>query len=130
MKDAARAARFVANGLLAAGVHFAVLWLLIERVGLPSAGLANLLAAVVGITVSFLGNRHFVFRAASGPWRGQALRFVGLYAATALMHGAVVFGWTDMAGWDYRGGFLLATGLQVIVSYLGNRRLVFRAVEE
>lgn len=130
MKDAARAARFVANGLVAAGIHFSVLALLVEVARLPSAGLANLLAAIVGVSASFLGNRHFVFRAASEPWQGQALRFASLYAATALMHGAVLFGWTDLAGQDYRVGFLLATGLQVVASYLGNRWLVFRAAGE
>lgn len=119
-------ARFVVNGLVAAGVHFATLYLLLEVAGLRSAGLANLLAAGPGLTASFLGNRHFVFRAGAGPWRGQAARFVALYAMTALVHGAVLLCWTDIAGLDYRVGFLLATALQVVLSYLGNKLLVFR----
>lgn len=126
MSEAARALRFVVNGLFAAAVHFAVLFMLLEVVGLASAGIANLMAAIVGISVSFLGNRHFVFRSASQPLARQALRFGLLYAAMALMHGLVLFAWTDQAGRDYRVGFLLATGLQVIGSYLGNRWLVFR----
>ena len=126
MTEAARALRFLVNGLVAAGAHFAVLATLMEIVKLDSAGAANLLAATVGVSVSFLGNRHFVFQAAAQPLGGQALRFVALYAATALMHGAVLFGWTDLGGRDYRIGFLLATGLQVVISYLGNRWLVFR----
>ena len=125
MTEAARALRFLANGLFATGAHFAVLATLIEVVKLDSAGAANLLAATVGVPVSFLGNRHFVFRSAAQPLFGQALRFVALYAATALMHGAALFGWTDLGGLD-RNGFLLATGLQVVISYLGNRWLVFR----
>jgi putative flippase GtrA len=121
-----RLARFVVNGLLAAGVHFAALYALLELVGLRSAGLANLLAAGPGVAASFLGNRYFVFRAGDAPWGGQAARFLALYAATALVHGAVLLCWTDLAGLDYRVGFLLATALQVVLSYLGNRTLVFR----
>ena len=126
MSETGRALRFLANGLFAAAVHFAVLSTLIEGVGLPSAGAANMLAAVVGNIVSFAGNRHFVFRSTAQPVAGQALRFALLYLVTTLMHGLVLFAWTDQAGRDYRVGFLLATGLQVIVSYLGNRWLVFR----
>ena len=126
MSEAARALRFVINGLFAAAVHFAVLFALLEVVGMALAGIANLLAATVGISVSFLGNRHFVFQSASRPMAGQALRFGLLYSAMAVMHGLVLFAWTDLAGRDYRVGFLIATGLQVIGSYLGNRWLVFR----
>jgi putative flippase GtrA len=121
-----RMARFIVNGLVAAGVHFATLWFLLEVVGLRSAGLANLLAAGPGLTASFLGNRNFVFRAGTAPWGGQAARFVALYAMTALVHGAVLLCWTDIAGLDYRVGFLLATALQVVLSYVGNKLLVFR----
>jgi putative flippase GtrA len=121
-----RMARFVVNGLVAAGVHFATLYFMLEMAGLRSAGLANLLAAGPGLSASFLGNRYFVFRAGTAPWGSQAARFVGLYAMTALVHGAVLLCWTDLAGLDYRVGFLLATALQVVLSYLGNRMLVFR----
>jgi putative flippase GtrA len=129
MIDRGHALRFTLNGLVATAAHFSVLTLLIEVGGLPSAGLANLLAATVGVSMSFLGNRHFVFRAGEQPWKEQALRFAVLYAFTTLMHGGVLFGWTDVLGRDYRAGFLLATGLQFAASYVGNRWLVFRPAE-
>jgi putative flippase GtrA len=118
--------RFVLNGLAATAVHFAALYSLREFAGIPSAGLANFLAAIPGITASFLGNRYFVFDARHAPWTGQAGRFVALYAACALMHGLVLYLWTDLGGLDYRVGFVVGTTLQIAISYTGNRLLVFR----
>jgi putative flippase GtrA len=119
-------ARYLINGVTAACVHFLLLFIYLEHLGIPSAGLANLLAAIGGVTVSFLGSRYFVFRAHHLPMLGQAWRFFVLYGLIALLHGSVLFAWTDLGGRDYRIGFLIATGLQVILSYLGNKFLVFR----
>lgn len=117
--------RFVANGIAATGVHFGVLTLGMEVAKLPSAGLANFLAALFGITASFLGNRYFVFRRHSGTLLQQAWRFAALYAAIALLHAALLLLWTDSWGFDYRAGFVVATALQVALSYCGNKTLVF-----
>ena len=119
-------ARFVANGLVAAAVHFAVLTFGMEVLHIPLAAFANLLAAIAGITCSFLGNRYFVFRQVDQPIMAQAARFAGLYAATAVIHALVLFVWTDTLALDYRIGFLLASGMQVVLSYIGNKYLVFK----
>lgn len=120
--------RFIANGLVATGVHFAVLTFNLQVLGFESAGLANLCAAVAGISASFLGNRFFVFAAAEPqPLLTQAIKFSGLYGAIAVLHGAVLWLWSDVWGLDYRLGFLLATGMQVTLSYIGNKLLVFKS---
>lgn len=121
----AEALRFVANGLAATAAHFLVLALLVEGVGLGSAGLANTLAAAVGITVSFLGSRHYVFRATRHAALPQLARFVALYALLALAQGLILFLWTDLAGLDYRIGFLIGTALQAAGAYLGGRFWVY-----
>jgi len=115
----------VVNGLVATAVHFSVLTFNLQVMKIPSAGVANFLAAVVGITVSFLGSRYFVFRAKERSLVGQAWKFIVLYGTLALLQGGVLFLWTDWLKYDYRLGFLLATGLQMVVSYFGNKRLVF-----
>jgi hypothetical protein len=56
----------------------------------------------------------------------QAAKFGALYAAIAVLHGLVLYFWTDKLRLDYRYGFLLATVLQVVLSYCGNKKLVFR----
>lgn len=120
--------RFIVNGLFATGVHFAVLTFNLKVLDFGSAGLANLCAAVAGISASFLGNRFFVFSAAEPqPLLTQAVKFSGLYGAIAVLHGAVLWLWSDRWGLDYRLGFVLATGMQVSLSYLGNKLLVFKS---
>jgi putative flippase GtrA len=117
--------RYIANGLFATLVHFMILLFGIEVLAFPSASLANLVAAMIAICVSFIGNRHFVFRGHTGTMKQQARRFVALYASIATIHAAVLLLWTDMLSLDYRIGFVLATGLAVAFSYWGNRTLVF-----
>lgn len=117
--------RYIVNGIFATLVHFAVLVFCIEVLTFPLAALANLVAVMAGITVSFLGNRYFVFHHHTGTMTRQAVRFVALYAGIALIHAGILLLWTDLLGFDYRIGFVLATGLQVAVSYVGNRSLVF-----
>ena len=119
-------ARYVVNGIAATVVHFGVLTFNIEVLELRSAGVANGIAAIFGITASFLGNRYFVFPGARAALSTLVLKFGGLYGAIALMHALVLALWTDWLGLDYRIGFLLATGLQASLSYLGNKFLVFR----
>ena len=56
----------------------------------------------------------------------QALKFGGLYGVVAFFHGLVLLIWTDLYALDYRIGFLIATVVQVSLSYLGNKLLVFK----
>lgn len=118
--------RYTVNGVVATVVHFTVLSIGIEVLQLPSAGLANLTAATAGITSSFLGSRYFVFPSSGERILTQLMKFGGLYGVIALLHGFALLFWTDWLGFDYRLGFLMATGLQVSLSYVGNKLLVFK----
>jgi putative flippase GtrA len=118
--------RYITNGLVATVIHFGVLTFNIHIVGMRSAGVANLVAAVFGITSSFLGNRYFVFKKHQAPILSQATAFLLLYASIAALHGLVLYLWTDVYGFDYRIGFIIATIFQVALSYWGNKTLVFR----
>jgi len=124
--DVAELARYILNGIVATAVHYAVLTANLLLFDMPSAGLANIIAAFFGIICSFLGNRYFVFRAHRGNLRSQGRRFLLLYALIACVHGAVLLVWTDVYALDYRAGFLIATFIQFALSYLGNKRLVFK----
>ena len=117
--------RYGANGLVATGVHFSVLQINLEMLDMTSAGLANFIAACFGIIVSFVGCRYFVFRAYQKSILHQLSKFGGLYTSIAVLHGAALYAWSDLQGWDYRTGFLIATVFQVISSYWGNKLLVF-----
>lgn len=121
------AVRYVINGAIATSVHYIVLRAGVETLQLSSAGVANFIAALFGIATSFLGSRWFVFRQFSDPILHQAARFTVLYGVLACLHGVLLFIWTDLSGLDYSIGFAVAIIVQVLVSYPGNKYLVFAA---
>ena len=118
--------RFVFNGLFATAVHFLVLTFNIEVLAWSSAGLANLVAAVFGIAAAFLGSRYYVFRASQISLRGQLARFLVLYASIAVLHGLLMYVWSDVFKLNYQSGFVVATVMQMLCSYLGNKVMVFK----
>ena len=123
---AAEIVRYAINGLVATAVHYGVLTVNLELLQFKSAGLASFVAALFGITISFLGNRYFVFNRTAENVLQQAIKFSSLYGAIAVLHGLLLWVWTDWKGLDYRLGFLFATAIQVSLSYVGNKILVFK----
>ena len=123
---AQQSVRYLINGLAATAVHFAVLTFNLTVLGWRSAGISNLVAAIFGITASFLGSRYFVFQGSAEPLFKQVYRFIFLYAAIALLHGALMYVWADHFHLNYIAGFVVATGMQVLCSYWGNKRMVFK----
>ena len=90
---AQQSVRYLINGLAATAVHFVVLTFNLKILSWDSAGIANLVAAVFGISVSFLGSRYFVFQGSVEPLLKQMYRFIFLYKAIALLHGALMYVW-------------------------------------
>jgi putative flippase GtrA len=117
--------RYGINGFLATLIHYAVLTINLNIFLMSSAGMANLIASIFGITFSFIGNRYFVFNESDGSLLKQVIRFSSLYGTIAILHGLVLLLWTDWFRFDYRIGFLIATALQVSLSYVGNKKMVF-----
>jgi putative flippase GtrA len=77
------------------------------------------------MAASFLGLRYFVFRTGDRGVADQVARFLALYTSIACLHGIYLLVWSDILHWDYRLGFLLASGMQFVLSYTGNKALVF-----
>ena len=121
-----RLLRYVLNGVIATCVHYAVLSLLVGPMGIRPVGLVNLIAALTGAAASFLGNRRFVFNSVTGSMRQQALYFAVVYGVLALVHSAYMYIWSDQFGRDYQTGFVGATVLQFLLSYIANSQLVFK----
>lgn len=123
--NGAEAARYVVNGLMATFVNWAVMRLCLDVWHLPWASLAYWIGAVFGITTSFIGSRYFVFRKHDRPMMRQAIKFVGVYVVIALLASGVIHVWSDWLRLDSNLGFILATGVQVALSYFCNKKLVF-----
>ncbi len=118
-------ARFVLNGLLATAVHYLTLVLLVEGAELSIVWVANTMATAVGVGVSYLGNRSYVFRSAA-PHMSALPRFLASYGIVFALHGAGMAAWADWAGLNYSIGFVILTGLSAVATYLLNRSFVFR----
>lgn len=118
--------RFVVNGVVATTLHYLVLNINLHFFHIPSAGVANFIAAIFGILISFLGSRYYVFQNFSQSIYSQALKFLWFYGFAGIIHFLVLFLWSDIYRQDYRIGFLIATALQVCISYLSNKYIVFK----
>lgn len=118
--------RYIINGLVATVVHFLVLTFNLKVLHWQSAGIANMAAAVFGIATSFVGSRYFVFSGSIEPLFKQLYRFILLYVVIALLHGLLLYVWVDLYSNNYVVGFVIATVMQVVCSYLGNKVLVFK----
>ncbi|WP_198911858.1 GtrA family protein [Prosthecochloris ethylica] len=117
--------RYVFNGGVATLVHVGVLVFSMELLHIPYAGLANFIAALAGISVSFTGCRFFVFRQHDAPVFHQGVRFLVLYACMALLHGLVLYLLSDLLSIGYLYGFVVASVFQFLLSFFGNKKFVF-----
>jgi len=125
LQDRAEMARYVVNGLFATLVNFSVLTFNLKVLLLPSAAIASFIATAIGIAVSFAGNRWYVFRGHEDPILSHIWRFALLYGAIACVQAAFFYVWTDRLGLSYIPGFIIATAMQLALSYVGNKALVF-----
>lgn len=118
---------FLINGFLATLIHFAALILFVNFVGL-SYGLSNFLSFLVGSISSFLGNKFFVFKV-KNKFRtsSQFIKFFFLYLALAFEHGVALYWWSDINEYNYIVGFLLITMLNIIISFIFNKYIIFNA---
>ena len=118
--------RYLVNGTIATIVHFGVLQINIKYLSFTSAGLANIIAAIFGIFVSFVGSRYYVFQRKQQSVIQQLLKFIGIYILIAILHGFILLIWTDFYGMNYISGFLIGTIVQVLIGYWANKLLVFK----
>lgn len=118
---------FLINGFVATLVHFATLILFVNFVGL-SYGVSNFLSFLVGSISSFLGNKFFVFKV-KNKFRStsQFIKFFFLYLTLAIEHGIALYWWSDINEYNYIVGFLLITMLNIIISFIFNKYIIFNA---
>lgn len=118
--------RYIINGLFATLVNYGILNFNMLVLDMNSAGVANFIAAIFGITVSFLGSRYYVYKQHSSTISSQVVRFVLLYGFIAILSGLVLYVWSDIYDLSYHIGFVIATFIQMLFSYFGNKVLVFK----
>ena len=75
--DRGQGLRFIAVGTTAAAVHWGVVWLAVETLGMVPLA-ANVLGWMIAFGVSFGGHRHWTFAATSGLGTAQSFWRFGL----------------------------------------------------
>jgi len=120
--------RYIINGLIATFIHYSILNFNILILNMESAGIANFIAAIFGIITSFIGSRYFVYQNHTNALISQVFRFLLLYGSIAILHGLVLYIWVDIYSLNYHLGFIVATLMQVLLSYIGNKVIVFKNI--
>jgi len=118
--------KFIINGLIATFVHYIVLYFNMEIIGMTSATVANLIGASFGITVSFFGNRNFVFLSKNSAIHFQAMGFIILQSILVAMQSIIVYIWVDLYDYNYQIVFIFAVGVSAVLSYTANKIIIFR----
>lgn len=116
-------ARYAQIGGVATGVHYVMLLVLVEGVGIPAAPSAAL-AALCGALVAYLGNRVFNFSSRAGH-RHALPRFLFVAALAAGFNGLIVWAGTRGLNWHYLIAQLLASILVLGLTYRINRAWTF-----
>lgn len=116
--------RYAAVGVVATGVHFALMAGLIEA-WRWAAWLASGAGAAAGAQVAFLGNRHLTF-AHTGPWWPAWWRFMGTAAFGAAAGMVLVAGLVQL-GLHYLWAQASATVLILFTTFVVHRAWSFGA---
>lgn len=125
-KDRWQGVRFIAVGTTAAAVHWGVVRLAVETMGLAPLQ-ANVVGWMVAFVVSFSGHRHWTFAATSGLGTGQSLWRFGLVSFTGfvlneLSYAAVL----RMGGLRYDVALGLVLVVLAVVTFVVSRWWAFR----
>jgi putative flippase GtrA len=118
--------RYGLNGLIATGVHYLVLYSCIEIYKFDLIGLANFCASLVGISISFFGNRYLVFKNNNQKISTQFIKFISIFSVVAFLHGCFLYVWSDIFENNYNYGFAIAVAIQFILGYFASKYIIFR----
>jgi putative flippase GtrA len=91
----------------------------------PQAAVANVIAYLAGMVNSFVLNRSWTFRAASGNALPQAMRFATVSLFSLTMSTIVTFALVDVVGLPSLAVWVPLTALVVVVNYLGCKYWAF-----
>lgn len=117
-------ARYLAVGVLATGVHYLTLLMLVEATGL-AAPVSAVLGAAAGALAAYAGNWHLTFARCAAHL--QALpRFLIVAGSGAIANGLIVWAGTRHAGMHYLAAQSLASVLVAGVSFAANRAWTFQ----
>ncbi len=118
--------KYIANGLLATIVHYSVFLINIKYFNFQYLAVADLVAAFFGISMSFFGNKYFVFKVAAKRPVAQYTFFIVFYIFLVAFHSLTIYLVSDLLALHYNFGFFLATLFQFVISFTVNKNFTFK----
>ena len=115
---------FLINGIITTSLHFFILHVFIIYNVFNYVTFAFFFAAIISITISFLGNKYLVFKKKKKIITDM-LRFLILYIFLLLLNSLLIYILCDMMYVDYKLGFIIALFIQTFSSYFGLKFFVF-----
>ncbi|MDA9086240.1 GtrA family protein [Methylophilaceae bacterium] len=116
--------RFVINGFFATGVHYLVMLFVIKILNISLYSFAYAIAFIIAVTVSFWGNKIFVFKNKENK-KYQFIKFFFLYIVILNFTSGVMWLISDYWNYHYNIGFMVAISIQFVCGYLGSRYFIF-----
>lgn len=116
---------FIVTGCTAAAVHFGMVLLLVEHLGLAPL-LANVGGWLVAFGVSFVGHRHLSFADQAAPLARSARRFFTVSAAGFAVNEAAYALLLHGSGLGYRTALAAVLAGVAVLTYLFSRHWAFR----
>lgn len=89
-------------------------------------GWCNIGASFAGLTASFLGNRHIVFKGTAGQAHTQFASYIALYVSLALIQGGLMHLFVERAGMHLNLAFFLCVLFQLTAGFYANKYFIFR----
>lgn len=115
---------FLTNGIISTVIHFVILFVFVENNLFNYISISYFCAAIISISISFVGNKYLVFKNKNNFVRDM-LRFFILYIILLILNSALIYILCDIINIDYKVGFIIALVFQTIFSYLGLKLFVF-----
>jgi putative flippase GtrA len=117
--------RFIIGGLMSLLVCYALLYTLVEILGLHYLIGANL-ASVVTFVFSYVMNKYVVFRDHSRQHAKQGIRFAMLQVLLILLANGVLIVGVEIIGLNYFIIVILLGPTVAIINYLAQKTMIFK----
>ena len=115
---------YAAVGLIGTTVHYLVLWLSVEFGGL-GAVVGSVFGFIAGAITNYFANYHLTFKSRRNH-QVALPQFFSVALAGLLVNTLVMTMGSKYLSWHYLINQVLATGLVLVLTFLGNKYWTFR----
>ncbi|MFZ5526153.1 MAG: GtrA family protein [Pseudomonadota bacterium] len=117
--------RFLLVGGVATLIHYAILFLLHQLLGVNGA-VSTSVGFLVSAVFNFLASYHYTFKSSAAKG-GAALRYAAVAGLGLLLNGLIFWGLTERLGLYYMVAQVIATGIVLVFNFSAGRAFTFKS---